>query len=354
MNGLLRRAWLLALAIASASPALGASLAELAAAGRVRIDSAIAPGDRIVPGQRIALTVQIATDTWFSGGSRIRIPEVPGVVIVQSEQFAANASETRDGKPWVIQRWTLDVFPQRAGEFTVGPLPVAVRVNTGDGGEAAGELLAPARTFNVALPKSLAGIEQWVASPAFTVSQRFDRSLASLAVGDAFEQEIRFEATDVLAMMLPEVSAPRQPGLAAYPAPPQLDTRVNRGQILASRSVRISYVVERPGQFLLPARDVYWWNTQRAELSVVSVPETRIDVAGGAPQDGFPYAPGGDLRTWLLPALALALLLAGVGAARFREHLWPARRLSLQVRRLRGLFKPALPTRLNPGSSGEE
>ena len=63
-------------------------LAELQASGHLRIDSALTPSEGIVPGQRVQLTIKIATDTWFTGGTRIGIPEVPGLVILQTEQFA--------------------------------------------------------------------------------------------------------------------------------------------------------------------------------------------------------------------------------------------------------------------------
>ena len=48
-------------------------------------------------------------------------------------------------------------------------------------------------------------------------------------------------------MMLPTFSAESLPGLVAYPAPPVLDNSNNRGQIRASRSERISYVVQAEG-----------------------------------------------------------------------------------------------------------
>ena len=60
------------------------------------------------------------------------------------------------------------------------------------------------------------------------------RDLEALQVGDAFEHEVRLEATDVLAMMLPAMKASPQPGLAAYPSPPRLDNSSNRGAARAT------------------------------------------------------------------------------------------------------------------------
>ena len=357
------RSWLgrclLALAAAYSALTFGTSLEELEASGHIQIDSVLSPSTGIVPGQRVKLTLEVATDTWFTGGTRIDIPEVPGLVILQTDQFANNASETRNGQSWVIQRWTLDVFPQRAGEFTIGALPLQIQVNAGENGNIKGEIQSPPRQFSVTIPESLAEAKQWVAAPEFRVSQSFDHSLDGLVVGDAFEHEVKFEASDVLAMMLPGYDTGKQPGLAAYPSPPMLENSNNRGQNLASRSVRISYVVEQPGQYLLPARDYYWWDTQSDKLKLLSLPETRIDVAGAAPTQQATKTPFSiSPRQWLLMAVCTVLLIASVLLARRLLPRLPLSRwreqLSQLLHRLQGLFKPALATRLNPGSSAEE
>ena len=350
---------LLAWPAVSSALAFANSLQELQAAGHLQIGSSLSPETGIVPGQRVKLTLEIATDTWFTGGTRISIPEVPGLVILQTEQFASNASETRNGQSWVIQRWTLDVFPQRAGDFTIGRVPLQVQVNAGEDGNIAGEVHSPPLQFSVSVPESLAQATHWVAAPAFSVSQSFDRSLEGLVVGDAFEHEVKFEASDVLAMMLPSYDPQKQPGLAAYPSPPSLDNSNNRGQNLASRRVRISYVVEQPGQYLLPARDYYWWNTQTGKLELLTLPQTRIEVAGSAAeQHTAPSRPAVTPRQWLLIAACLTLLVGGVLLARYLAPRLPVAQwrgqLAAQLHRLRGVFKPALATRLNPGSSSEE
>jgi hypothetical protein len=350
--------WLLLLLLACNSALTeDSSVAQLLAAGRLQIDSNLDPAVNIVPGQRVKLTLEIATDSWFTGGTHIGIPEIPGLVILQTEQFASNASETRNGQTWVIQRWTLDVFPQRVGDFTIDALPLRLQVNDGEGGEAKGEVRSPAVQFSVVLPDSLATAEQWVAAPGFTVTQNFDRALDDLAVGDAFEQEVRFEATDVLAMMLPTYEPERQPGLAAYPVPPVLDNSNNRGLSMASRTARISYVVEQPGEYRLGAREYLWWNTARGKLELLSLPETRIEVTGDGPQAASTGS-SRNRRSLLLVVGGLAATVAALWlAARFLPRLpWSrtAALFSRLARKWRALRRPALADRLNPGSSAAQ
>ena len=143
----------------------------LVTAGQLQIDAKLTPAGLVVPGQKLTLTLKIATDRWFSGGTRIKLPEVPGLVILQTEQFASNASERRGSQNWVIQRWTLDVYPQRTGDFSIPPISAQLKVNGGDG-DVEGTLTSPPVNVTVSLPESLADVAQWVATPDFTAEQQ--------------------------------------------------------------------------------------------------------------------------------------------------------------------------------------
>ena len=96
------------------------TLDDLIAAQRLTIATRLLPDDNIMVGQKLALEITIATDRWFKGGTRIRLPEVSGLVFLQTEQFASNASEQRQGQSWVLQRWSIDVYPRQEGSFA-GP-----------------------------------------------------------------------------------------------------------------------------------------------------------------------------------------------------------------------------------------
>ncbi len=338
-------------AVVAADPA---TVEDLQSAGRLQVKSSLHP-EQLIPGQKGALILEIATDTWFTGGTRIRIPEIPGLVLLQTEQFASNASENRKGQSWVIQRWTLDIYPQREGAFSIPPLELTVEVNGGAAGSLQGEIQSPGIGFTVNTPFALEQEEFWVASPRFELQQHFDRDLEGLQVGDAFEREVRFEADDVLPMMLPTFSETPQQGLAAYPAPAQLNNAVNRGQARATRIEKISYVVETEGSFVLPAHDFSWWDTGTGKLQLLSLPATEIIVGSGV-------APAPEDKDFDLSYLAYLLALIVLGtflwwlrrqfAGSPLQSLWTPVKAGWKW--LGDLRKPALPTRLNPdGSAGD-
>jgi len=351
---------LLALLISWPAVVAADSIDTLLAQGRLEVESSLDPSANIVPGQKVSLLLKISTEQWFTGGTRITLPEIPGLVILQTEQFASNSSETRQGESWVTQSWSVAVYPQRAGDFTLGPIKLRVKVNAGADGDIEGALSAPAVSFSVNIPQALEQVEQWVASPSFNVGQSFDKPLESLQVGDAFEREIVFEASDVMAMMLPSVAVQKIPGLAAYSTPPVLNNSNNRGQARASRIQQISYVVEAEGRYQLPALEFLWWDTSSARLRLLSLPATEIIVGNGEATAGESTVDAVEISPRQLFILATGLvLLIAIGALgwKYLPRL-PLQRalaaLSELYQKLANLRKPALPSQLNPGSSAGE
>jgi hypothetical protein len=329
------------------------TLEEFKRDGHIKVAVSVLPENDVVPGQKTQLIIEIATDTWFTGGTRITPPEVPGLVILQNEQFASNATEVQGATTWVIQRWALDIFPQREGEHTIQPVRLKIKTRGHDGNDLEGELYTPPTQLQVTLPEALAGLKNWVAASDFSVSREFDKSTGELVVGDAIAHSVTFEATGVMAMMLPQVSYSKPSGMSVYPDPPVLESSNNRGSLTAMRSRTITYVAEKSGSYSIPPEEFYWWDTTSGELKTASLPEVPLIVGGGTFTEGtgIPYS----ISTILYSAGVLAILLTLLAWIYKRTPRLPETAVIAVFKRLRAriteLRKPALPARLNPGSN---
>ena len=339
-----------------------ASLAQLQTEKHIEISAELVPFADIVVGQRVELIISIATDRWFVGGTRLEIPEVDGLVIIQTNNFASNSSENRKGQNWVVQRWSLDVFPQRSGTFTIPPIDARMSINDATAGDVNGILQSPSLKLQANVPTALAKAQHWVAAPDYKVSQSFDRELTGLKAGDAIERSIVFEATDVMAMMLPSWLSEDLPGLAVYPQPPSLTNSNNRGSMVAKRVEHITYIAEESGQYQLPARDYYWWDTRKGELQIRFLPAVEITVGASAAKN----IDRGERKMLVNVSprkllISSALLVVFIGLCWFiykRLPRIPLANIIAPIKRgwqhLKRMLKPALPATLNPGSNAEE
>ncbi len=308
---------------------LADGLDTLLAEDRLRISSWLQPAENIVQGQEVRLLIEVSTPRWFAGGTGIKAPEVPGLLILRRNEFAVNLSRREAGATWVVQRWQLELYPQREGAFELPPVTLALAVNDATLGIVRGTVETGPQAFSVAVPAAMAGVSRWLATPSLQVRQRFDRALEGLAPGDAFQRSIELEATRLTALMLPEPKIEELDGLAAYPDLPELEDRSNRGEATALRRQTATYVVEKPGQYHLPEQSLSWWNTETNAMETATLPAVIIDA-------GTPAAPAEpvSLPAWWPQALALLvaipLLLALLRVRRSGDNPLGAARKALR------------------------
>lgn len=301
------------------------NLQDLVERGELQLRSWVEPHQDIVVGQEVRLTIEVATQRWFAGGTAIRHPDEKNLVILRRDSFANNLSRREGDITWVIQRWNLELYPQAPGEYQLPAISLELAVNDAEAGVVRGTMETGTLSFEARLPPELEHVSHWVASPTLDLEQTIDREPRALLPGDAFSREITLRATQVTAMMLPPLEIAELPGLAAYAETPRLRDSSNRGEATAESRVSVTYVVEQAGQYELPEQVFYWWDTSNGELKTVILPTLSVD-AGMAPVAGradestsAPTALDSGLPGY---SLLLSLCVAGllIAAVLWRQH----------------------------------
>ena len=102
-------------------------------------------------------------------------------------------------------------------------------------------------------------------------------------VGAAFTRTVTRTAPDVMAMAFPPLPVTEEDGLAVYASDPDVSDRESRGQLTGLRVDRITYVIEQPGTYTLPALVIAWFDLGAKELMTVELPSVTF-VATAKPQ----------------------------------------------------------------------
>jgi len=318
--------WLLLalLLLGAISPAGATTLEQLQRDGRLHLRTWITPASSVVARQQVQLHIEIATDRWFSAGTRIGHMDVRDAIVLQRETFAVNSTRRQGAQTWAIQQWTLMIYPQREGRFDVPAVAVHLSV-AGDDGAAAveGTVYTAPLMFTAALPAALQDVDApWLVTREFKVTEQYNRSFDGLDAGDALVRTIRIHAVDVPAMMLPVITPETADGLAVYEKPAQLVDRSDRGNARAERTQTFTYVFEKPGIYHLSARTFLWWNPASRTLESVQLAVQTLHVGGSV----IGKAAGISWRNVMAGVILLSVLFG------FGWYLWHtgARRRVLQ------------------------
>lgn len=259
-------------------------LGTLVRDGRLRVTTRIAQTQMpLYVTQSVTVHIEIATQGRFNGGTRIRGMQVSEAIILPPPAFAVNATRTVDGKQWAVQTWSLTLYPLKEKKYLLPALSLDVELVDREGLARRGVLHTKPQTFTAQLPPNAAEKEPWLAAENVTLTSTLRGPTENLEKGAAVIRTIEVEAEGVPGMMLRELASFPISGLALYPDAPEVGTASNRGSRLGWRRQRTTYIVQKPGRFLLPEYTLNWWNIHTAQWEQATTPAQIIQTKGIAP-----------------------------------------------------------------------
>lgn len=282
----------LAIILIMASLACGARAQTTAPEPIVRV--AIDP-PRVVVGQSATLRVEVLVPNFMT-----RPPELPDFQVrnaVTRQLRSLNINDRRDDVSYAGVRFEFAIYPQEPGSYAVGGRKITVHYAAEPPATRDANLELPHIEFAAFIPDAAAGLRPFVAASKLTVEQTVQRSSDQLKTGDSVTRTVTINADETPAMLLPPQTFAAVDGLALYPAQPQLtDQRDGRTDALKSiRADSATYMLERPGDYLLPAIDVSWWNVSEQKVERTHLDAVPLQVTG---TPGQPASGGAAIARW--------------------------------------------------------
>jgi hypothetical protein len=273
------------------------------------------------------------------------LPPVRGGFLMQAGSSTVKLNEKRDGVQWQGLRYTLLLYPQKAGRLEVPSFDVSFSASAGYGTEAAHFAQRTEPQFiDSRLPPG--------AEPGSLVTTTTDFSMQSswtpsappdgplqLKVGDALILSLTRSAQDVPGMVFVPLPEFEIDGLAVYPDAPQIKDQINRGQLSGNRSDSVTFICERAGEYKIPEIRFQWWDPDGQVMAQEIIPALEVMVAVNPvyASGGEQTAKGGnawslDLKTiGLVAAVLLLLAYAGYRLAPVISERLRIRRLEYQA-----------------------
>ena len=292
------------------------------------------------------------SDVSFSSQSWV-LPDVPGAFLMQLETGSVNLNETRDGAAWQGLRYTLSLYPQRAGEIDIPSFEVRFSTREGYRAEPVEHRLeTPPISVEARLPGGVEDGAGLVATSSYKLDVNWQPAIEEgeplqLKTGDALVLDLKRTAKDLPSMVFLPLPEPEIDGLGVYSDRPRVNDRVNRGSLSGERLDRITFVCEQAGSYRIPEMRFQWWDPAAGKLHEERVEAVTLEVAHNPAwgrSEGVADTRGSLHFDWRIAGFVLgALALA-----------WPLY-LVLQslVAWLRFELKPRRLEPLNPGGSDQ-
>lgn len=245
--------------------------------------------------------------------------------------------ESRAGVRYSVleRRWA--VVAQRVGPLAIAGAQLYAAVPKTDASADGSELIERLETLTrdagrhalIVRPPPPTAEVPWLAAEAVSISEDWAPAANEAHVGVPLTRTLHLTASGASAAQLPTLALGDASGFKVYPERPQLTEEVSGNDLLATLTLRASYVPVGPGSGQIPALRLPWWNLGLDAPAQVQLAGRTLPIHGAAPAtapvsaDADPAAPAlagpgaadapvadTDLDLWQGPWLTVILALA--------------------------------------------
>jgi hypothetical protein len=269
-------------------------------------------------GQHLQLFVDVLFPDTMPHPPRVEAPEVSGAQLFRFESQATTMNDQIDGKSYVGQRFEFAFYARRTGTLTIPPMTVTL-LDAND--NPVGKLQSQPINIEVSTPPGVDASIPVIASTDVKISQEWSQDLSDgFKTGDALKRRITRTADDVPALAMRDFDFTAPDGIRVYVDKPLVEDRIDRGEITGQRVDSVTYLFEKPGNYILPALSQPWIDSDDQSLQSAFLREQKLEVeqgpAGAGSASNELSAAVRRMWPWLL---AVALIVLGLSALAWRS-----------------------------------
>jgi hypothetical protein len=289
---------------------------------------------RVMVGQPATLRVDVLAPNYMTSP-----PELPSFQLrnaVTRQLQSVNTNEQQNGIQYAGVRFEFAIYPLEAGSFAVAGQKLTIKYAAEPPATREAVVDLPRIEFESFVPDAAAVLHPFLTATNLTIEQTVQRSSEQLRVGDAVTRIITIKAEGTPAMLLPPTAFSAIDGLAVYPAQPSLqDKTAGRSDTLTSARVdSATYMLEKPGNYVLPATDMRWWNSADNKIEIAHLDAVTLQVAAN-PGVASPIGASASRWNWqgIVRLVANHWLPASIAVVVLALLAWLAPRLTRIIAR---------------------
>jgi hypothetical protein len=188
---------------------------------------------------------------------------------------------TKDGQVYSVEEQQYAVFPQRSGDLTIQPPAINAFIYD----------LMPS-WVNVESPQPIVlhvqpipaqfNNKDWLPAKQVILSDSYDQNTVSLVEGSTLGRTVKIVAVGLPAQLLPTPKFTNSNQFSVYPEKAAEKNILKQQDLVGSKAIKLSYLLNKAGKITIPAITIRWFNTVSGKEETSTLPELTIHVTPAA------------------------------------------------------------------------
>ncbi len=221
--------------------------------------------------------------------SSLSEPKISGGKMIAEKLEDRQFETSRNNKRYIVLQRRYALFPQASGEFTFEPIVFTGQVSQRSRhlfdpfGRNSQEIQRLSRQIHLNIkpvPVDYSG-KTWLPAKKVQIEEKWVTDPNKLVAGEPVTRTVVIKADGLSSEQLPEISLGELDDFKIYPDQAEMHNQTGRDGVLGIRQEKSAMIPNKAGEFLLPAVELKWWNTQTGEMEIAELPERVINVLPG-------------------------------------------------------------------------
>lgn len=184
---------------------------------------------------------------------------------------------TMNGLEYSVDEQQYAIFSQKSGALQITPPKLSAVTYSNVPRQI--NLEADPITLTVKpIPETNAN-QPWLPAKQVTLAEQYDSSTTTATQGATVQRTITIRAVGIPAELLPNLTFADSPQFSIYPEKPDTHNTLRQQELAGTSIIKVTYVLNQPGQITLPSVKLAWFNTKTGTQEVASLPSHDIMVA---------------------------------------------------------------------------
>lgn len=216
-------------------------------------------------GEPIKVVVTAYTPTYFTAPAKFENIQIKGAfsVFFKANPVSRIINNVRYSG---IQR-TYNIFPYDEKNVEIPPFEIRI-VTPVDGGYQGVERTVKTKKKIVKVKPVPEGFDkdEWLVASNVRVTENWKGNVKEVKVGDVIEQHIERTAYGTVAELILPIIWDTIPNVSLYPTRSSVENIKSETAISAKRTEGVRYLFEKEGDYIIPEREITWWNPNTNKL----------------------------------------------------------------------------------------